>query len=189
LVRHLKIINMLDGKKMCSLLIGRWYKVTTVHIWLLESVMWARGFNKSCSEGGKQAGYITYRILYKASTLLSSRAIISFSESTVLSLRRYFLTVLLCKMYCNMTYGLSYDTSTAEKTRWRSQNSEHSTGWTISGSNPSRGKIFFFSKSSNLSLEPTRPHIWLSTGVLTGGRRVKAVGAWCRPLNFIWFHV
>lgn len=29
-VHHLKNINMLEGEKMCSLLIGRWYKVTTV---------------------------------------------------------------------------------------------------------------------------------------------------------------
>jgi hypothetical protein len=149
--------------------------------------MWARGFNKSGSEGGKQAGYITYRILYKASTLLSSRAIINFSEGSVLSLRRYFLTVLLCKMYCNITYGLSYDTSTAGKPRWRSQNSEHSTGWTIWGSNPSRGKIFLFSTNRQTWLwsPPGLLFEWVSGFLLEGERRFKAVGAWCWPLTII----
>jgi len=145
--------------------------------------MWARGFNKSGSEGGKQAGYITYRILYKASTLLSSRAIISFSEGTFPSLWSYFLTVPLCKMYCTMAQDLSTDTSTAGKPRWRNQYNEQATGWTIWGSNPSRGKIFFFSRNRPnwLWSPPVLLLEWVPGFLL----RVRATGAWCWPLTFI----
>jgi len=136
--------------------------------------MWTRGFNKSGSEGGKQAGYITYRILNKASTLLSSRAIISFSEGTIPSLWSYFLTVPLYKMCCTMAHDSSSDTSTAGKPRWRNQYSEQATGWTIWGSNPSRGKILFFfspDRPTRLWSPPDLLHEWVPGFLLVGSKR------------------
>ena len=145
--------------------------------------MWARGFNKSGSEGGKQAGYITYRILYKARTLLSSRAIISFSEGTSPSLWSYFLTVPLCKMYVQWrTIYLPIQALRGNRDDVISTVNRLRAG--PSGARIPAGAIYFSFLKIVQPGSGVHPVSYLS-GYRGSYWGVKAAGAWCWPLTFI----